>query len=185
MKIFDLTCDLDHFASFLFASEQEAAKWGDGWFEGTPRGQSYPVPAGKRNREGDTIRSDVLPDFTNLGLEPIPTFSERATEALHSVLTEHGELAPVQMDESTKYFGFNATTIVDALDESRSEIARFRDGRVMKVMRHVFLDSVEGVPPIFKIPQTRRNTTYVNEAFVRLVEERGLTGFRFELLFEK
>jgi hypothetical protein len=44
---------------------------------------------------------------------------------------------------------------------------------------------VASLPAIFKIPQTRRNTTYVNEAFVELVEENGLTGFRFELLFER
>src|SRR5689334_2674447 len=99
MKIFDLTCDMNHFASFLFANDQEAAKWGDGWFEGTPRGVSYSVPLGKRNLEGDAPRSDVLPDFTNFGLEPIPTFSERAVEALGATLRESGELAPIQMDE--------------------------------------------------------------------------------------
>lgn len=89
------------------------------------------------------------------------------------------------MDEEVQYFGFNPTTIVDVLDESCSEVRRFRDGRVMAVERHVLLDSVASLPPIFKIPQTRRNTTYVNEEFVRLAEERGLTGFRFELLFER
>jgi hypothetical protein len=185
MKIFDLACDLQRYASFLFRDVQESAKWGDGWFEGTPRDGYYPTPIGKRNRTGDEPRSDVLPDFTHIGLDPIPTFSKRAVEALSSLLREHGELALIQIEEAVEYFGFNPTTIVDVLDEARSEVKRFRDGRVMSVERYVLVDSVASLPPIFKIPQTRRNTTYVNEEFVQLAKERGLTGFRFELLFER
>jgi hypothetical protein len=180
MKLFILSCDLNNYASFLFANTKEAAKWGDDWFEGTPHGVSYPVPVGIRNRVEDEPRSDVLPDFTHMGLDPIPTFSKRGVEALGAVLSKHGEFAPIQMDEAVQYVGFNPTTIVDVLDESRSEVKRFRDGRVMAVERHVLLESIAGLPPIFKIPQTRRNTTYVNEGFVQLAEERKLTGFRFE-----
>ena len=185
MKLHKLTCDLDSYASFLFRDAGESAKWSDGWFEGTPRGSSYPVPIGVRNREGDKARSEVLADFTHMGLDPIPTFSQRAVDALGDALREHGELAPIQMDEPVQYYGFNPTTIVNVLDERTSQIKRFSDGGVMRVERHELLDSVTNLPPIFKIPQTRRNTTYVNELFVRLVEDHGLTGFRFELLFER
>jgi hypothetical protein len=185
MKLFDLTCDLNNYASFLFRDVGESAKWRDGYFEGTPRGSSYPIPVGVRNREGDELRSEALPDFTLIGLSPIPTFSQRAVDCLGAILREHGELAAIQMDEPMLYFGFNPITIVDVLDEEKSQIKRFTDGGVMRVERHVLFDSVASLPPIFKIPQTRRNTTYVNEEFVRLVEERGLTGFRFELLFAR
>ena len=185
MKLFDLRCDLNNFASFLFDGAQESAKWGDGTFDGTPRRGLYAIPSAIRNFEGEEPRSNVLPDFTEVGLRPIPTFSERAVEVLGEVLTMHGELAPVEMDEPVRYFGFNPTTIVDILDEGRSEIARFRDGRVMSVERHVLADTVYELPPIFKIPQTRRNTTYVSETFVQLAKEKGVRGFRFELLFER
>lgn len=185
MKMFDLTCDLHNYVSFLFKDAKESAKWGDGWFEGTLRGSSYPIPVGVRNLEGDEPRSKTLPDFTQFGLCPIPTFSQRAVDALGSVLRAHGELAPIDMDEPVQYFGFNPTTIVDVLDEARSEIVRFRDGRVLAVERHVLVESVVNLPAIFKIPQTRRNTTYVSQEFVRSVQQRGLTGFRFELLFER
>ncbi|MBL0393037.1 hypothetical protein JJ685_18000 [Ramlibacter monticola] len=176
---------MNNYASFLFKDASESARWGDGWFEGTRRGSSYPIPVGVRNREGDQARSEVLPDFTQLGLRPIPTFSQRAVDSLGAVLREHGELAPIQMSELVQYFGFNPTTIVDVLDEKKSQIKRFTDGEVMRVERHVLLDSVTSLPPIFKIPQTRRNTTYVNEMFVGLVQEKGLTGFRFEVLFQR
>ena len=55
----------------------------------------------------------------------------------------------------------------------------------MAVDKHILLDSITTLPPIFKIPQTRRNTTYVNEAFVQRVQAHRLQGFRFELLFDR
>src|SRR4051812_13857059 len=107
MKLLKLKCDLKNYASFLFRDASEAAKWGDDWFEGTARGSSYPIPFGVRNREGDEPRSEVLPDFTHMGLDPIPTFSQRAVDALGAVLREHGELVPIEIDEPVQYFGFN------------------------------------------------------------------------------
>ncbi len=185
MQLYDLTCDLNSFASFLLKTRDSAA-WGNGWFEGTIRGNSYPLVSGERNREeSDVIRSEVLPDFTHFDLSPIPTFSAHAREVLDDLLTPHGEFAVIELNEPMRYFAFNATTMVDVLDEARSEIARFRSGGVMAVDKHVLLDSVTALPPIFKIPQTRRNTTYVNETFVERVQASGLKGFRFELLFER
>ena len=184
MKIFDLICDLDRFASFLFADEHESAKWGKGWFDGAPRGNSYPIPRAVRNREGDGPRSEVLPDFTQIGLRPIPTFSAHAIHCIGGMLAENGELASIRMDEGFEYFAFNATNVVDVLDESNSELSLFRDGRVMSVDRHVFLMPASRLPIIFKIPQTRENTTYVTEDFVSLVGGNGLTGFEFKIVFE-
>ncbi len=114
-----------------------------------------------------------------------PTFSDRARQALDDLLTPNGEFAAIEMDEPMRYFAFNATTMVDALDESRSEIKRFSDGGVMRVPKHVLLESITALPPIFKMPQTRRNTTYVNEAFVARAQQHGLLGFRFNLLHER
>ncbi|MFT3777554.1 MAG: hypothetical protein QM772_04610 [Ottowia sp.] len=169
----------------MFKDLDEDDKWGGSMFDGDPLGEAYPIPKGIRNKEGDSLRPDILPDFTHIGLAPIPTFSERAIMTLGPLLSEYGEFAPIELDEPILYFGFNPTTIVDILDESRSEIVRFSSGRVMAVDKYVLLDSVVELPPIFKIPQTRRNTTYVNEAFVTKVRDTGLTGFRFDLLFER
>jgi hypothetical protein len=181
MKLFQLKADYSECCAFL-NQDGVPSVWGDGWFEGTPRGQTYPIPKGEREEE----RIDgPLPDFTHFALRPYPTFSERATEVLGDLLSDHGEFAAIEMDEPMRYFAFNATTIVDVLDEKRSEIARFRSGGVMAVDKHILLDSVTSLPPIFKIPQTRRNTTYVNEQFVAQAQSHGLRGFRFDLLFER
>ncbi|WP_158534228.1 hypothetical protein [Paracidovorax avenae] len=181
MKIFDLVCDLHSYASFLL---KDPKVWGDEWFDGNSHAGLYPIPIAERNmEENQEIRSDILPDFTQMHLRPIPTFSEKAIQSLGKLLVENGEFAPIEMDEPIRYSAFNTTKIVDILDEDKSEIVRFRSGGVMSVEKYVLLDSVTSVPPIFKIPQTRRNTVYVNEDFVLCAREHALTGFNFKLLF--
>ena len=55
----------------------------------------------------------------------------------------------------------------------------------MAVDKYVLFSEVRAIPPIFKIPQTARNTSYVSESFVGKVQSLGLTGFKFELLCER
>jgi hypothetical protein len=180
MKLFDLRADFDTCCSFLFRKGEDIHMW-DGRFEGTPQGNSYGVPKGERGEE----RVDgPLPDFTDFDLA-FPTFSERAIQALGEMLSGHGEFAAIEMDEPMRYFAFNATTIADVLDEERSQIKRFTDGGVMAVDNHVLLESVTSLPPIFKMPQTRVGQTYVNEQFVAEAQRHQLTGFRFDLLFQR
>ena len=182
MKLYDLRADFSSCCAFVLQPGETGSTWGDDWFDGTPRGDAYPVPKGCRHQD----RIDgPLPDYTEFDLGPFPTFSERAIHALGSLLKENGEFAAIELDEPLRYFAFNTTTIVDILDEARSEIARFRDGRVMAVDQLVLLGSVANLPPIFKIPQTRVETTYVSEEFVTKAQEHRLSGFRFDLLFQR
>jgi hypothetical protein len=179
MKLFNLRTDLSICCTFL-PLEGTPDVW-DGLFDGTPRLGGYPIRQGERGEE----RADgPLPDFTTFDLA-YPTFSSRAREILDELLTPYGEFAAIELDEPMRYFAFNATTIVDVLDEQKSKIKRYTDGGVMRVEQHILRESVTTLPPIFKIPQTRRNTTYVNEAFVQRVQTSGLQGFRFELLFAR
>ena len=131
-----LECNFDGYASFLFKDAEEEDKWLSprdrfNLFDGTPRNGKYPVPQGIRNRVGKEKRSNVLPDFTHIGLTPIPTFSERAVQALGDMLSRNGELAPIKMNEAMQYYGFNPTRIVDVVDEEKSTIAYFSSGRLM------------------------------------------------------
>ena len=184
MKLFKLKSALENYATFVIARNSE--RWPDKSFNGKPRGSNYPVVRGVRDTEEmSTPLSDVLPDFTFFCHEPIPTFSERAVKALDQALLSAGELAPIEMNELMQYFAFNATTIIDILDEERSKIARFSSGRVMAVDRHELLDSVASIPFIFKIPQTSPGITYVNAAFTELVRDHALTGFDFQLLYQR
>ena len=179
MKLYELRANYDECCSFTFRHGEDIHMW-DELFNGDRLPADCPIPKGTRHEE---VMSGPLPDFTHFDLV-YATFSDRARHALDDLLMPNGEFAAIEMDEAMRYFAFNATTMVDALDESRSEIKRFSDGEVMRIPKHVLLESVTSLPPIFRMPQTRRNTTYVNEAFVERAQQGGLLGFRFNLLFE-
>lgn len=182
MKLYDLRADFSIFCSFRYRAGENIHLWDD-IFNGESRSQGYPVPKGER-RDDDNIEGP-LPDYTDFALGPYPTFSDRAKSVMSELLALYGEFAAIEMHEAMSYSAFNATTIVDVLDEEKSSIKRYTDGGVMRVEKHGLLEMVTTLPPIFKIPQTRRNTTYVNEAFVQRVQASGLQGFRFQLLFER
>lgn len=178
MKLFELRADFDGYCTLGFSAEEDIHVWDEG-FEGTPRGASLPsVRAERREDEG----ACALPDFTDFALRPIPAFSEHAIDVLGELLSAHGEFVPIEVSAPTRYFAFNPTTIVDALDEERSTITYFKDGGLWRVERHVLKQTVEDLPPIFKMPQTRVGQTYVNERFTAEVARLSLTGFRFDLL---
>lgn len=179
MKLFDLRADFENFCTFSFVDRSWS---GDDWFEGTPRGDACAPLLGVRSGDG---RQRPLPDFTDFGLRPIPTFSEHAVDRLGSLLRPHGEFVAIEMDEPVRYFAFNATTIVEVLDEEKSQIARFASsGRIWKVERHVLRRPTVALPPIFKIPQTRVGQTYVSEELSDAVHRHRLSGFRFDLLHD-
>ena len=182
-----LKCNFDGYASFLFKDAEEEDKWRSlrdhfNLFDGTSRNGKYPVPQGIRNRVGKEERSNVLPDFTHIGLTPIPTFSERAVQALGDMLSRNGELAPIKMDEAMQYYGFNPTRIVDVVDEKNSTIVYFPDGGIMDIDHYALRTDTKELPPIFRIPQLVRSRTYVSDEFIARVNECKLTGFRFQPL---
>ncbi|MFG0312567.1 MAG: imm11 family protein [Phycisphaerales bacterium] len=118
-------------------------------------------------------------------LEGAPALSKRAVDALLDVLAESAEFLPLNCDAG-EYYVMNITRVVDALDEAASELKRFESsGRVMEVMRHVFVPERLTGYAIFKIPQTPRAPVFVTEDFRRRVLAAGLAGFRFDLVWEE
>lgn len=114
-------------------------------------------------------------DFPTLGT--IPVFSERAVNSLRDLLEANGEILPLTSADGS-YSAYNVTTVVDALDEVRSKVTRFRDGRVMEILEYAFLPQRLGGLTIFKVPQILSNV-FVTDVFVSRVREAGLVGFKF------
>ena len=130
----------------------------------------------------DDGRSGGAPsDFPSLAAA-IPVFSPRAIESLGDMLAGSGEILALHCPEGT-YVAFNVTRVVDALDEMRSELKRFDDGRIMRIVRHEFhQDSVADVD-IFKLPQMPKSAVYVSDRFVERIREAHLVGFKPELVW--
>lgn len=112
-------------------------------------------------------------DFPTLGT--IPAFSERAVDALLDLLIENGEILPLDSPVE-KYFAYNATRRLDALDEERSSLVRFDTGRIMDVRAYEFFPEKVGTTAIFRLRQLR-GRTFVTDAFANRIEDAGLTGF--------
>jgi hypothetical protein len=105
---------------------------------------------------------------------------DRALPSLRPVLGRYGEILPLRCEEPVSLF--NATMILDALDEDRSEIVRFDNGDLLEIERHVFRPDVIGNSEVFKLP-VRASSIYLQETVVRRIGEIGLVGVAFDLVW--
>lgn len=113
-------------------------------------------------------------------LHTILVLRERVLPSLRPLLERYGEILPVSCEEPVSLF--NATTIIDGLDEERSTIARFTDGEVLAIERHVFRPDAVGDAGIFKLPG-RSSGIYLRETMVRRFGELGLRGVVFDMVW--
>jgi hypothetical protein len=113
-------------------------------------------------------------------LHTILVIRDRMLPSLRPLLESYGELLPVDCEEPVSLF--NATTIIDALDEERSTIARFTDGELLAIERHVFKPDVIANAGIFKLPG-RASSIYLRETVVRRFGELGLRGVAFDMVW--
>jgi hypothetical protein len=115
----------------------------------------------------------------------IPVFTPRAVDALSDLLEGNGELLPITIDLE-EYFLFNVTRVIDALDESGSEIVRFDDSsKILDIDVHCFCPEKIDKATIFKIPQIPTMDVFVTEVFVERVKSGRLKGFEFPLLWSR
>jgi hypothetical protein len=124
-----------------------------------------------------------LPKGDTPGLSShIPVFNPKAVKALADFVEPSGELLPVTCG-GERFFLFNVTRLVDALDETNSDLKRFSDGRIMMIDRHVFQPEKLRSVVVFKLPQKPLSCAYVTDPFVQRVNDAGLKGFKFPLVW--
>lgn len=100
-----------------------------------------------------------------------------------SLLVENGELLPVKC-ESADLVLFNSTHVVDVVDQDRSTILRFPDGRPYFVREFIFNETVHKVPAVFKIDLMRVNPILVSDVFVDTWRAAGLKGLEFKCVWQ-
>jgi hypothetical protein len=145
---------------------------------GTPRGLTWrPIPV--RLIQEDQGKKLAASDSPWLGSHAL-IFRQPAVDMLGALLTKYGEMLTLKCPEAD-LFVFNATCVLDALDEQASKVTRFSTGRLMRVTRYVFRATAIGGFDVFKIPNLRVSPTFVSE---RVVESWSLAGLR-GLVFNK
>lgn len=119
---------------------------------------------GQRQLHWIPIGMDLLTendDGTPRGYSDFPWYGSHvlilrsdAANGLREIMRPYGEFLPLKGGDGLELF--NATTVLDALDEDRSEIIRFDDGDVLTIERYVFRQEAIGNCLIFKLPTGRR-----------------------------
>jgi len=123
-----------------------------------------------------------LADYSNLDYTPTPVFSDRAKNILGPHIDSLGQWLRLECSEEP-YWLFNITNVVNAMDESRSELLRFAHGGVMRIARFAFDPERLRGQLVFTPSQRPSAHNLVTDEFVKLVEQHKLTGFHFKLLW--
>ncbi len=133
----------------------------------------------KEDEKGRPLKQSDAPWYVRDSL----IFRERAIDALGDILLQHGELLPLRCEEAELHI-YNPWILPDALDEGRSEIVRFDDGRIMHIEQYVFREEIVRGVDIFKLGIMRASPTLFSRRFVKRWRDSGLWGLDFDLLWE-
>ena len=146
-------------------------------FNGKPLRCKWRPVSVKVLRDDEQNKDLPVSDFPSF-LSHVPCFSRKAIEALTQLLLPNGEILPLVCDEG-EYFAYNVTTVLNCLDEEKSEAVRFDEGGILDIVKHEFEFSKVIHAVIFKIPQIPLMDVFVTNEFVSKVKESGLQGFEF------
>lgn len=157
--------DLDHFGEFIGKPMK------NGWQPPEIRIMSKTRP---------------LKDFVSLMLKS-PVFSEKAKNALESLIGKYVEFLPLIELKNRLYYAVNVIYLADCLDHDKT-VFTYVQGKIICIEDIQFI--YEKIPdvPIFKVPQDI-GTVFVRQPFVDVVIQNQLTGAIFfdpnAKLFEK
>jgi hypothetical protein len=177
MEIFRLIADSNHYEAAWPVDSESFSLFGT--FDGRsqlPWTSPLMRPFGSEDQRG--VESPLPQGDLASPLSRVPVFSSRAVDVLRPMLEAAGEILPLDCP-GRRYFAFNVTRVVDALDESRSILKRFSDGGVMRIVEPHFKREALEDAHIFKVSQLR-TVVFVDDAFVERVLNAELKGFLFE-----
>jgi len=151
-------------------------------FDGKPRANSWKPVIVKRLKDfgdGRPVRQVDFPCGSACGDLPM---TDSARNQIGPHLEKYGEFLPLSCDEG-KFWTFQVTHFVDALDENASDVLRASDDPdyILMILKHVFRPEKLTTAWMFKLPQSDgRGPFYVTDPFVNLIRTSGLTGLKFK-----
>jgi hypothetical protein len=174
MNIYFLRADVNNYKSIIYTDDDDIIEF-NRRFNGAPLKKTWTSQYMFRFARNPRIL--IKGDTPGLSTH-IPVFSSRAVTAVMDLLQDSGELLPIVCDDEY-YSIFNVTRVVDALDEPKSKLRLFSDGKIMDIDRHAFFpEKLKGIH-IFKIPQSVLMDVFITDTFVDIVKTAGLKGFEF------
>jgi hypothetical protein len=146
-------------------------------FDGSSRASTW-KPVKVRRVRADERQAAKASDFPWLGAHAL-VMRRQVIDTIGDLLSKYGEILPLSTEDGTELFVLNVTNVLDALDEKRSELTRFRESnRIMRIKKPVFKPAMIANAEIFRLPY-RASPTYVSQIFVDRVNGVGLEGLEF------
>ena len=137
------------------------------------RGYRIDLRVGLPDEPTDWIATDC-PYLFGYGL----MLSDRAVSIFGPLLTGAGYLLNTFLPAADHYKLFICERLIDAIDQEKSDIERFRDGGVWWLRRYELQKELLQDMHVLRLKH-RRNKLFVSDQFVRLAREHELTGFEF------
>jgi hypothetical protein len=107
-----------------------------------------------------------------------------ALSALSQDIWAEVEVLPIYTPDRQLHL-LNVTNIVDCLNHARSEIKYFRNSKdVKRIMKYAFNTGNLKDVSLFKIPELLVTYIFATNRFKAKIEELGLTGLKFELVYD-
>ena len=78
----------------------------------------------------------------------------------------------------------NITKVIDCIDYDNAEYKSLPDGKIMFFTKYAFIEDKVKNQHIFKIPEFKTSRFFVSDEFKKRVEDTGMKGFEFRLLWD-
>ena len=158
MKVYTLRSDVNKYRGFYYTNEDDVVEF-NRRFDGRSMKNTW------TGEEKFAFVTRRLPRGDISGLSShIPVFNSKAVKALSDFLESNGELLPITCN-AERYFVFNVTKVIDALDEDNCELKLFDGGAIMDVETFSFFpERLQGIT-LFKIPQLILADVFVTDPF--------------------
>lgn len=109
----------------------------------------------------------------------VPVFNEVAYKTITNYLNKNEmQIIPIHVEGIPYYIVNSLRVLPDILNEKKSKIVRFSDGRIMDIEKYVF-QKKEEVPNIFKISQLN-SYTFVDKKMASIIIDAHLKGIYLE-----
>ena len=162
MKILEVRCDVQNYAAIVM-------KEGFPVFDGARWGSRFPKLSAR-------LSDDPVGDFAYF-TAGVVACNEHVLSLLGNKVMSEIEVLPIGLQSDQKWYLLNVVNVIDCLDEGRSEIKYFPDGKkILRIIKYSFREELVRDSFLFKIPQMVRTEVFATENFQALVDEHKLKG---------
>lgn len=114
----------------------------------------------------------------------IPVFDEKAVIVLKRFIDGNAEILPLKSDEGA-FYAINVTNVLDGINYDKSQYKTYpNSNKIMRFIQYSFIKDKVLNQDLFKFIQELLKNVFVSDDFRNTVMRNGLTGFKFDLLWE-